>query len=151
MRSHGTALSIGALFGAGLVVSGMAVPTRVIGFLNVAGAWDPTLLFVMASAVGVYALVSPRVLRRQKPLFSESFGIPKNRKIDRDLVLGAALFGVGWGLAGYCPGPALVALGAPSSEVVTFAVTMTVGMLLHSAMKKEPKAEPLVAASTPAE
>jgi len=121
-------LLAGGLFGAGLAVSGMTDPGRVIGFLDVFGAWDPALLFVMAGAVGVYGL-GLLVLRR---FGNRSLKLPSasSEPIDRRLVLGAAIFGLGWGLSGFCPGPALANLGALRAEALVFVPAMAIGMLL---------------------
>jgi uncharacterized protein len=118
----------GGLFGTGLAVSGMTDPARVIGFLDVFGGWDPALLFVMAGAVGVYGLgmlILHRVKNRNLKL---PFATPS--PIDRNLVVGSAIFGVGWGLGGFCPGPALANLGALRIEALLFVPTMAFGMLL---------------------
>jgi len=118
----------GGLFGTGLAVSGMTDPARVIGFLDVFGAWDPALLFVMAGAVGVYGLgmlILCRVKNRNLKLPS-----PTSSPIDRPLVIGAAIFGIGWGLGGFCPGPALANLGALRIEALLFVATMAIGMVL---------------------
>jgi uncharacterized membrane protein YedE/YeeE len=121
-------LAAGGLFGSGLAVSGMTDPARVIGFLDLFGVWDPALLFVMAGAVGVYGL-GMLVLRR---FGSQSLKLPSaaSSPIDRGLVIGAAIFGVGWGLGGFCPGPALANLGALRTEALLFVPAMALGMLL---------------------
>jgi len=121
-------LVAGSLFGAGLAVSGMTDPARVIGFLDVFGAWDPSLLFVMAGAVGVYGL-GMLFLRR---LHSQSLKLPSSSssRIDRRLVIGAAIFGVGWGLGGFCPGPALANLGALRPEALLFVPAMAIGAVV---------------------
>lgn len=118
----------GGLFGAGLAISGMTDPGRVIGFLDVFGVWDPALLFVMGGAVGVYGL-GMLILRRFE---SREVKLPQasSSPIDRRLVVGAAIFGLGWGLGGFCPGPALANLGALRVEAVIFVPVMAVGMLL---------------------
>jgi uncharacterized membrane protein YedE/YeeE len=118
----------GALFGAGLAVSGMTDPGRVIGFLDVFGAWDPALLVVMAGAVAVYG-VGILILRRFQ---NQNLKLPStgSSPIDRPLVIGAAIFGVGWGLGGFCPGPALANLGAFRIEALIFVPAMAMGMLL---------------------
>jgi uncharacterized membrane protein YedE/YeeE len=117
----------GGLFGTGLAVSGMTDPARVIGFLNVFGAWDPALLFVMAGAAGVYG-AGTLVLRRFK---NRNLKLPPSSSspIDRRLVIGATIFGIGWGLGGFCPGPALANLGSLRLEALVFVPTMTIGML----------------------
>src|SRR6266508_5014169 len=121
-------LIAGGLFGAGLAISGMTDPARVIGFLDVFGKWDPALLFVMAGAVGVYGLgmlMLRRVKNRDLKLPS-----PTPSPIDRQLIVGSAIFGVGWGLGGFCPGPALANLGALRVEALVFVPTMAIGMVL---------------------
>jgi uncharacterized membrane protein YedE/YeeE len=128
----------------------MANPAKVIGFLDIAGAWDPSLMFVMVGAIGVHAVFGRLVLRRSKPLFGSEFVVPKNRAIDRELVFGAAMFGVGWGLAGFCPGPALVSLATRSTNTFAFIVSMTLGMMLYRVTRRaapEPVEAPAVAHS----
>jgi uncharacterized protein len=119
----------GVIFGVGLVVSGMTVPARVTGFLDVGGAWDPTLAFVMASAIGVYAPFAWLARRRSHPIFEARFQLPARRPIDGQLLGGAAVFGVGWGLSGYCPGPAIVSVSS-GIGALGFVVAMAAGMLL---------------------
>lgn len=131
-----SALFAGALFGTGLAVSGMTDPQRVLGFLDVFGGFDPTLLFVLGGAVATTAVLFRLVLRRASPVLTSSFVFSQVRRIDRPLVVGAALFGVGWGIAGYCPGPALAGLGAGSVEAFWFVPAMVAGMLLHRAVGK---------------
>ncbi len=121
----------GALFGAGLVVSGMTQPARVIGFLALSRRWDPSLGFVMFGAVTIYAVLVRWIPRRRTgPWFDVAFHIPTRRDIDRRLVLGAALFGVGWGLGGLCPGPGIVAAASGSLPALAFVAAMLVGMQL---------------------
>jgi uncharacterized protein len=118
----------GGLFGTGLAISGMTDPARVIGFLDLFGAWDPALLFVMAGAVGVYGL-GILMLRRVK---NRDLKLPSSTPspIDRQLIVGSAIFGVGWGLGGFCPGPALANLGALRVEALLFVPAMAIGMFL---------------------
>ncbi len=118
------------LFGLGLVVSGLANPAKVQNFLDVAGAWDPSLAFTMAAAVATTALGFWFVLKRDTPLFSEVFHLPTAEEIDGKLIAGAALFGVGWGLVGYCPGPAITALTLGGVPTLTFVAAMLAGMML---------------------
>ena len=101
-----------ALFGAGLVVSGMTSPAKVLGFLDVFGAWDPSLALVMVGAIGVHGVLYRVVRRGSMPLFADRFSVPERRDIDGPLLVGAALFGIGWGISGVCPGPGLVVLAA---------------------------------------
>src|SRR5438876_12422196 len=116
----------GGLFGTGLAISGMTDPARVIGFLDIFGAWDPALLFVMAGAVGVYGM-GMLILRRFDGVKLPSAAASP---IDRQLVIGATIFGIGWGLGGFCPGPALANLGALRIEALLFVPTMAIGMFL---------------------
>lgn len=125
------ALVSGALFGVGLAVSGMTDPQRILGFLDVFGDFDPALLFVLGGAVLTTLVLFRFVLRRPSPVLAERFQIPALKQIDRPLLVGAALFGIGWGLAGYCPGPALVGLGVLSPEALWFVPAMLAGMYLH--------------------
>ena len=129
MKALATALGAGFLFGIGLWVSGMANPKKVLGFLDVAGDWDASLLLVMGGAVAV-TLVGFRIYR-------EKFERPTRKDIDLPLIAGAAIFGIGWGIAGYCPGPALTALTTLSNESVVFVVAMVAGGLLHKLVMPE--------------
>lgn len=122
-------LACGLLFGLGLAISGMTDPAKVLGFLDVTGAWDPTLAFVMGGALAVNAVAFALTRRRQGPLFGERFHIPTRSDIDTRLVAGAALFGVGWGLAGFCPGPGLAALATGSGGVLLFVAGLVGGTL----------------------
>lgn len=126
----GAALLSGALFAVGLVVSGMVQPEKVIGFLDVGGAWDPSLAWVMGAAVAVHALAVAWSRRRSSPLFAERFALPTRRDLDPPLIAGAALFGVGWGLGGLCPGPALIASVAAAPSAGVFVLAMISGMAL---------------------
>jgi len=124
------ALGAGALFGVGLGVSGMTRPAKVLGFLDVAGDWDPTLLCVMAAAVGVHFWAYRWARGRSAPRLDERFFVPAGSPIDARLCAGAVLFGVGWGVGGYCPGPAIVSLAALRGPVLVFVGCMLLGMLL---------------------
>ena len=121
---------VATLFGFGLSVSEMVNPTRVIGFLDVAGHWDATLLFVMAGALSVTIPLYPVVLRRGRPVLTEKFFLPTKNEIDRPLVWGAAIFGVGWGLGGFCPGPALAGLATGNPDIFLFVAAMIAGQWL---------------------
>jgi uncharacterized protein len=138
------ALGTGALFGAGLVLSGLADPERVIGFLDIFGNWDKTLLFVMASAVSVHFLAYRAIRRRSAPLYGQSFAIPSRTVIDPKLVGGALVFGIGWGLTGYCPGPSVVALASGRAGVLLFVVAFVLGLFITG------KLESAFAANRPA-
>ena len=126
------ALLSGALFGFGLSLSGMVDPARVIGFLDIAsGHWDPSLMFVLGGAVCV-AFVAVAIQRRlSRPVLDTQFHLPERTDIDARLIVGSVLFGIGWGLAGFCPGPALSALTTGMTSVLLFVAAMTVGMVLH--------------------
>jgi uncharacterized membrane protein YedE/YeeE len=124
-------LLVGVIFGAGLALSDMINPARVQAFLDVAGAWDPTLLFVMGAAIPPSAIAYLIRRRMDRPFLGERFFIPENRTLDWRLFTGAALFGVGWGLAGFCPGPGIAALVLGSWQPWLFVAAMMVGMVLH--------------------
>ncbi|HEY9064672.1 MAG TPA: YeeE/YedE family protein [Burkholderiaceae bacterium] len=125
------ALVSGLLFGLGLIAGGMVDPAKVQGFLDIAGAWDPSLAFVMAGAIAVGLFAFAAAKRRRQAWTGETIDIPSNTTIDARLIGGGALFGIGWGLAGFCPGPALVALGSGRIEALIFVAAMLAGMALH--------------------
>lgn len=122
------AFACGVLFSIGLSISGMTRPGKVTAFLNLFGAWDPTLLFVMLSAVAVYGLGFRWVIKRSRPILDTQFHVPAKGKIDARLLIGAALFGTGWGLVGYCPGPAVTALFCGRVPPILFTIGMVGGM-----------------------
>ncbi|MCR6631982.1 MAG: YeeE/YedE family protein [Magnetospirillum sp.] len=128
MRALLSAFFAGLLFGTGLLLSGMADPANVLGFLDVAGAWNPTLAFVMAGGLSVTFLGYRLGLKRPAPLCDDRFRLPTSVAIDARLIGGAAVFGLGWGLAGYCPGPAFAAAGGGFTEAIVFAAAMVAGM-----------------------
>ena len=123
-----TSLLAGLVFGLGLIVSGMANPAKVLGFLDLAGAWDPSLALVMGGAVGVGLLAFAVARRRRLSLLGAEMRLPTARQIDRRLIGGGLLFGIGWGVAGFCPGPALTALGMGEVKALVFVAAMLVGM-----------------------
>jgi uncharacterized membrane protein YedE/YeeE len=125
------ALASGALFGIGLAMSGMTDARRVLGFLDLFGEFDPTLLFVLGGAVTTTVVSFRFVLRRGNPVLADTFHLSNLRHIDRRLLAGAAIFGLGWGIAGYCPGPALAGLGIASREALWFVPALLIGMLVH--------------------
>jgi hypothetical protein len=130
-KSTIAAFAIGLLFGLGLCVSGMILPSKVKGFLDVAGPWDPSLGFVMGGAVGV-GLIAFRLARgRSRALLGEEMRLPANNRIDASLLIGATIFGIGWGLGGVCPGPAIVDLAFLDPQIVVFVLAMIAGMALE--------------------
>jgi len=122
------AFLMGVIFALGLGIGGMTQPTKIIGFLDVAGHWDPTLAFVMGGAVAVTFVSFPLILRRPHPVLEQRFFLPEKRRIDVRLLAGAALFGVGWGMSGYCPGPALVSLVTLERTILVFVTAMALGL-----------------------
>jgi uncharacterized membrane protein YedE/YeeE len=126
------ALFAGALFGLGLAVSGMMNPAKVIGFLDFAGRWDPTLAFVMGGALLVTIPAFRVILGRQRPILADGFALPASSDLDARLLGGSALFGVGWGLSGFCPGPAVAALVTGLAPVFAFVAAMMAGMVLYA-------------------
>ena len=131
-----TAFLAGLVFGLGLLLSGMADPAKVLGFLDLAGAWDPSLMFVMGGAVGVGVVAFALARKRARSLLGEPMQLPTKTSIDRRLLLGALLFGAGWGLAGFCPGPAIVALGLGEAKAAVFVVAMLAGMGLFEIVER---------------
>lgn len=138
MARHISAAIAGLLFGFGLALSGMTHPAKVLGFLDVAGAWDPSLLLVLGGAVGVTVVAFRFILRRQAPVLEENFRLPALRAIDGPLVVGAVLFGIGWGISGYCPGPAIASFAAPNWETWVFIPAILLGAFMHRASMTSP-------------
>ncbi len=126
---------IGLVFGVGISISGMANPAKVLNFFDVAGNWDPSLAFVMGGALIVTFIGYRFVLKRPAPTLSETFQLPTRRDLDLPLIGGSAVFGVGWGIAGFCPGGALPALGTGRSEVIIFVVALLVGIIAAKALQ----------------
>ena len=124
----------GLLFSIGLVISGMVDPRRVIGFLDFTGEWDPTLLFVLGGALAVTIPTFRVVLRQARPALAQKFSLPAKQNVDTTLLAGAAVFGIGWGLVGLCPGPALTLLGSGKLPAFAFVGAMTVGVIVHKAL-----------------
>jgi hypothetical protein len=139
MRSRAHAVSAffaGLVFGFGLLISGMANPAKVLGFLDLAGAWDPSLALVMAGAVAVAAIAFALAGKRTAALLGAPMALPSNRNIDPRLVVGSLAFGVGWGLVGFCPGPALVALGTGHLKALVFVAAMLAGMFVFELIER---------------
>lgn len=127
----------GVLFALGLAISGMTQPGKVVGFLDFLGRWDPSLAFVMVGAIGVHAVLRRLVLRRPAPLYDARFHLPDPAPtFEPKLILGSALFGIGWGAAGFCPGPSLVAFGAGQATALVFVATMVVGIVLEARLRR---------------
>ncbi|MFC7289894.1 DUF6691 family protein [Herminiimonas glaciei] len=129
------ALLAGLVFGIGLIISGMANPAKVIGFLDLAGKWDPSLAFVMGGAILVGLFAFRIAAKRSTTLLGDPLRLPQAKQIDRRLVLGGLAFGVGWGLAGYCPGPALASLVIGHSKTVIFVTAMVLGMAIFELLE----------------
>jgi uncharacterized membrane protein YedE/YeeE len=149
-----TALVSGLLFGAGLVVGGMTNPRKVIAFLDFGGGWDPSLAFVMLGAIAVHFFAYRWVRGSAAPLFADEFAIPRLRHIDARLVGGSALFGVGWGIGGYCPGPGIVSLGAGRGDSLAFVAAMALGWFLtakYDAWREAPRSEKPASGGAPVE
>ena len=128
MKKNAVAFLAGVLFSIGLVVGGMTRPGKVLGFLDVAGAWDASLALVMGGAVGINVILFALILRRRGPILGGAFQIPRRRDIDGRLLLGAAIFGAGWGIAGYCPGPSIVSLASGNAGPIVFVAAMAAGL-----------------------
>lgn len=136
---------VGLLFGWGLLISGMTDPGKVIGFLNLAGTWDPSLAFVMGGGVLVGLLGFTLAKKRTTSFLGSAMHLPTSRDIDRRLVLGSLTFGAGWGLAGFCPGPGIVAMGAGESKAALFVLAMIAGMGVFEVLDRQAKAKALAA------
>lgn len=126
----------GLIFGIGLIISGMTDPSKVIGFLDLAGRWDPSLAFVMVGAIIVGLIGYAFARKRTAAFLGGAMHLPAARQIDRRLVLGSLVFGTGWGLAGFCPGPAIVSLGAGQDKAAVFVIAMLAGMAAYEAAEK---------------
>jgi len=128
MRRALAAGLIGLVFGTGIAISGMANPAKVLNFFDIAGTWDPSLLLVMGAALGITAIGYRFVLKRPRPVLEEKFHVPVNRKVDLPLIGGSAVFGIGWGIAGFCPGGAIPALGLGEPSAWIFVAAMLTGI-----------------------
>ncbi len=134
-KHHLSAFFTGLLFGLGLLWSGMANPAKVIGFLDITGNWDPSLAMVMAGAVAVGMIAFALGGKRTQSFFGEPMRLPTKRDIDKPLVLGSLGFGIGWGMAGFCPGPAVVAFGTLTPKALVFGVAMLAGMAMFELLQ----------------
>ncbi|MBT3585104.1 MAG: YeeE/YedE family protein [Halobacteriovoraceae bacterium] len=136
MKKNLIALLSGSIFSIGLVISGMTNPKKVIGFLDIFGDWDPSLVFVMAGAV-VFNFISFRFIFKRKPLCDTQHQLPANSSIDKKLVIGSIIFGIGWGLSGICPGPGIVNIITAKSEIFYFMTSLFLGIFLFSLFDKK--------------
>lgn len=136
MKNRLSEFLVGLLFGLGLILSGMTDPGKVLGFLDLAGLWDPSLAFVMGGAIAVGALAFAVAKKRTRSFLGGAMHVPTARHIDKRLVLGSLLFGVGWGLAGFCPGPAIVSAAAGQPKAMVFVAAMLAGMWLFEMLER---------------
>ena len=137
MKMNLIGLVTGLLFGLGLLLAGMATPSKVQGFLDLAGVWDPSLAFVMGGGIGIAVIFFAAAKKRTQTLITnEAMKLPNSNVIDRRLILGSVAFGAGWGIAGICPGPALVALGTGSTGAAIFVVAMLAGMFIFERLQR---------------
>jgi hypothetical protein len=133
------AFAAGLVFGIGLILSGMTDPGKVIGFLDLFGSWDPSLAFVMGGAIAVGLLAFRLAARQAEAFLGGAMSLPQRRDIDKRLVAGSVVFGIGWGLAGFCPGPALVSFGSGVDQAAIFVAAMLAGMLIYTAAERLPR------------
>lgn len=131
MKANVVAFLAGLVFAVGLALAGMTQPSKVVGFLDFFGDWDPSLMMVMVGAIGVHFVLFRLILKRKSPILTDAFQVPTRRDITPELVAGSAIFGVGWGLGGYCPGPGIAAVATLGAPALTFVGAMTVGMLAY--------------------
>jgi len=129
--------SAGLIFGLGLIISGMTNPAKVIGFLDLAGDWDPSLAFVMLGAIAVAFFAFRKAESKGTTIFDEAIHLPAKTHVTKELIIGSVLFGAGWALAGFCPGPAIVALGAGYQQALIFVIAMLAGMVAHEYLYKK--------------
>lgn len=137
MKQNLVSFIVGFIFAIGLGISGMTQPQKVVGFLDLFGNWDPSLVFVMIGAILIHLVVYKLFSKRPSPLLSEKWHLPTKKEVTPSLVVGSALFGIGWALAGYCPGPALVSLSSGSIDVAVFVVSMLLGMIIFKITDKK--------------
>lgn len=130
MKYNLSAFIVGVLFALGLGLSGMTQPIRIVGFLNVFGNWDPTLIFVMMGAIAIHLPAYIWIRKRQAPLLSKNWHVPTRRDITPDLIVGSLIFGIGWALGGFCPGPAVTSLASMQSQPLIFTISMAMGMVI---------------------
>jgi uncharacterized membrane protein YedE/YeeE len=139
MKRNLVSFLVGLIFAIGLGLAGMTQPQKIIGFLDVFGSWDPSLLFVMAGAVGIHFASYRLIRKRNSPILSVKWEVPTSGEVTKPLLLGSFIFGVGWGLSGFCPGPALVSLASGEGGVFLFVIGMIAGLILFNALYKKVK------------
>ncbi|HEY5957818.1 MAG TPA: DUF6691 family protein [Polyangiaceae bacterium] len=149
MRSAVWALISGAIFGIGLCVSQMTDPQKIIGFLDFFGHWDPSLAFVMVAALGVHLPLRIWIERGRRPRYAEKFSVPPKAAVDKNLILGACIFGIGWGAGGYCPGPAIANVASPGGAVIAL-LGIVLGIVIHEYLVNAPRI-PAVETARPSE
>ena len=137
MKTSITSFVVGLLFALGLGLSGMTSPSKVVGFLDVFGNWDPSLMFVMLGAIGVHALSYLFITKRSLPVFSSQWHLPSSKELTPALIIGAIMFGMGWALAGFCPGPAIASIASLNSRVLIFIISMLMGMFLFKLLDRK--------------
>ncbi|MCE3009171.1 MAG: YeeE/YedE family protein [Proteobacteria bacterium] len=139
MKNAIAAFVVGLTFSIGLVISGMTQPQKVIGFLDLFGSWDPSLMFVMVGAIAVHFVTYRLIRRRKSPLLDETWHVPAKKEITPSLVVGSLLFGAGWALGGFCPGPAITSLAAGQKQTLIFVISMLLGMFIFRILDKKMK------------
>ncbi len=137
MKNNLTSFLVGFLFSLGLGISGMTLPHKVIGFLNIFGQWDPSLIFVMCGGIIVHVMTYKLILKRKTPVFSTDWHIPLKKEITPALVIGSIVFGIGWGLGGFCPGPAVTSLASLKTKPIIFVISMLIGMFVFNFIDKK--------------
>lgn len=137
MKINSISFFSGFLFSIGLILAGMTNPHKILGFLDFFGVWDPSLIFVMIGAISIHSVFYRFISKKKTPVFEKEWHIPKNKNITVNLIFGSTLFGIGWGLAGYCPGPALISLAQPNKSVVLFALSLISGMAVFYFLDKK--------------
>ncbi|HEY8270228.1 MAG TPA: YeeE/YedE family protein [Pseudobdellovibrionaceae bacterium] len=141
MKNAFVALGVGFIFSLGLGISGMTQPQKVVGFLDVFGSWDPSLMFVMIGAIAVHFITYKLIRKRKSPLFSKQWHVPTKKEITPALIVGSFIFGIGWGLGGFCPGPAVTSLASFEMRPFIFVLSMLVGMIIFRQLDKKIKIE----------
>lgn len=137
MKNNLSAMTVGFIFALGLGISGMTNPQKIIGFLDVFGKWDPSLIFVMLGSIVIHFFFYKIIRKRESPLFSMDWHVPKKSQVTPSLIVGSIIFGIGWGIAGYCPGPALTSLASLHPRAVIFVLGMIVGMFIFKKLDQK--------------